>query len=282
MNYVKTTVLMVLLTVLLMFVGGMIGGEGGMMGFFILSMLINFGTYWFSDKIVLKMYRAKPLSREEAPNVYRALDELIQRAGIPMPKVYLVPSDTPNAFATGRNPQHAALAIHAGLLKILDYEEIKGVLAHELAHIKNRDCMISMVAAGIAGAIMMVARIAQWGAIFGGFGGRGGNRNNNIIGFLFMIIVAPLAALFIQLAISRSREYAADATGAKFVGSSFGLANALLKLEQGNKQIPMNASPATAHMFIMNPFSRKGLGSLFSTHPPVEERVRRLRELSNL
>ncbi len=282
MNYVKTTVLMVLLTVLLVFVGGMIGGEGGMMGFFILSLLINFGTYWFSDKIVLKMYGAKPLSREEAPNVYRALDELIQRAGIPMPKVYLVPSETPNAFATGRNPQHAALAIHAGLLRILDYEEIKGVLAHEMAHIKNRDCLISMVAAGIAGAIMMIARIGQWATLFGGYGGRSSRRGDNLIGFLFMIIVAPIAAMLIQLAISRSREYAADATGAKFVGSSFGLANALLKLEQGTKQIPMNASPATAHMFIMNPFSGRGLGSLFSTHPPVEERVRRLRELSNL
>src|SRR5208283_2173992 len=198
MNYFKTTVLMVLLTVLLVFVGGMIGGETGMMGFFILSMLINFGSYWFSDKIVLKMYGAKPLSREEAPNVYRALDELIQRAGIPMPKVYLVPSDTPNAFATGRNPQHAALAIHAGLLKILDYEEMKGVLAHEMAHIKNRDCLISMVAAGIAGAIMMVAHMARWAAIFGGFGGRSSRRGDNLTGLLLMAIVAPIAAMMIQ------------------------------------------------------------------------------------
>lgn len=282
MNYVKTTVLMVLLTLLLMFVGGMVGGEGGMMVFFIISLLINFGSYWFSDKIVLKMYGAQPLSREQAPEVYRALDELTQRAQIPMPKVYLVPSETPNAFATGRNPQHAAIAVHVGLLKILSYEELKGVLAHELSHIKNRDCLISMVAAGIAGAIMMIARIAQWGAIFGGFGGRGSNRGNNILGLLFMMIVAPLAAVIIQLAISRSREYAADATGAKFVGSSFGLANALLKLEQGNKLIPMNTSPATSHMFIMNPFSAKGLGRLFSTHPPVEERIRRLREMTSL
>ena len=280
-NYFKTTVLMVGLTLFMMFIGGLWAGEGGMILLFLVSMVMNLAMYWFSDKIALAMHRAKPLSREEAPNVYRTLDELTQWAQLPMPRVYLIDNDAPNAFATGRNPQHSAVAVTRGLLQLMQYEELKGVLAHELAHIKNRDCLISTVAAAMAGVIMMIAHSARWGLMFTGFGGRDRGRGGDLLGYLFMIIVAPLAAMLIQMAISRSREYGADATGASFAGQPHGLANALLKLEQGAKLIPMETSPATSHLFIVNPLSGKGFRSLFSTHPPIEERVRRLRELSN-
>jgi len=277
-NYVKTALLLGLLTGLIVLCGGALGGRSGMLIALVLAAVMNLGSYWFSDKIVLAMYRAKPVSEAEAPRLHSIVDRLVARAGIPKPKLYVLPEEAPNAFATGRNPAHAAVAATAGLLEMMDDEELEGVLAHELAHVKNRDILISSIAATIAGAITMLASMARWGAIFGGFGGRderdGGG--GGVLGLLFMAILAPIAAVVIQMAVSRSREYAADSTGARFAGHPEGLARALEKLGRASQRIPMNASPSTSHMFIVKPLSGRAFLGLFSTHPPIEERVRRL------
>jgi len=271
---------MLILTVLLVLVGSVIGGRNGAIYFFIFAALINFVTYWFSDKIVLRMYRAKELSQSEAPELYQIIGELTNKASLPMPKIYIMENDTPNAFATGRNPEHAAVAVTTGILRILSKDELMGVIGHELSHIKHRDILISTIAATIAGAITMLARIAQWGAIFGGVGsndneGRGGN----VLFVLLFSIVAAFAAMLIQLAISRSREYLADEGGAH-LSHPLSLAKALGKLDMAAKRIPMEANPSTAHMFIVNPLRGGGVLSLFSTHPPIEERIARLEEMA--
>lgn len=266
---------MALLTVLVVFVGRLLGGESGMIVAFLFAVVMNFGSYWFSDKIVLKMYRAQQLSAESSPQLFRLTEELAQRGGIPMPKLYMIPSDQPNAFATGRNPQNAAVAVTQGIVRLLSEDELRGVIAHELAHVKHRDILIGTIAATAAGAISMMASMAQWAMIFGG--GRGSDeRGGNPIGALAMIILAPIAAMLIQMAISRSREFLADEGGAQMAGNPLSLANALRKLDAKAKQIPMDANPATAHMFIVSPLRGGGFSSLFSTHPPVEERVSRL------
>jgi heat shock protein HtpX len=243
-----------------------------------LALVMNFVSYWFSDKIVLKMYGAKPLSESEAPTVHRIVRSLATRAGIPMPKLYLLPSAAPNAFATGRNPQHAAVAVTDGILRIMDETELEGVLAHELSHVLNRDILISTVAATIAGAISMLANMAQWGMMFGGSRDEEG-RSSNPIALILTIILAPLAAMLIQMAVSRSREFQADASGARMTRNPHGLASALAKLEQAGKVVQMDANPATAHMFIVNPLTGRQLMNLFMTHPPVQERVARLRAM---
>jgi heat shock protein HtpX len=274
-NYLRTTLLLGLLTGLILICGQLIGGQGGMILALVLAAAINFGSYWFSDKIVLAMYRAKPVSEAEAPRLHAIVDRLIARADLPKPRLYVLPQRAPNAFATGRNPAHAAVAVTAGLMELMSEEEIEGVVAHELAHVKNRDILISSIAATIAGAITVLASMARWGAIFGGYGGRD-DREGGIIGLLAMAIFAPIAALVIQMAVSRSREYAADATGAAIAGQPNGLARALEKLGQYAKRVPLDASPSTSHMFIVMPLSGRSLLQLFSTHPPIEERVRRL------
>lgn len=241
----------------------------------IIAGIMNFMSYWYSDKIVLAMYRAKEASEEEAPRLHAMVAELTARANIPKPRIYLLPAQAPNAFATGRNPQHAAVAVTRGLMNLLNEEELKGVIAHELAHVRNRDILIGSIAATIAGAIMFLASMARFAAIFGGYGGRDRD-TGNAFALLFMAIVAPIAALLIQMAISRSREYQADASGAQFAGNPIGLAQALEKLGKYSKKIPMNANPATSHMFIVRPLSGRSMFNLFSTHPPIEERIRRL------
>lgn len=280
----KTTILLASLTGLLVLIGNMAAGTGGMIIAFIFALIMNFGSYWYSDKIVLKMYGAKEASPADSPNLHRIVSDLAMKGGIPKPKVYIVESGMPNAFATGRDPQHAAVAVTTGILNILSYEEIEGVLAHELAHVKNRDTLISAVAATIAGVITMLASWARWAAIFGGFGGRDEDDGNNIIGFIFMAILAPLAATLIQLAISRSREYVADAEGAKMCRKPWALADALEKLEYGNSHYrpsinDVQARENTAHMFIVNPLKGGTIQSLFSTHPATDERIRRLRAM---
>jgi len=279
MNTVKTVGLMVFLTVLLIFVGGAIGGRNGMVFAFVFATLMNFGAYWFSDKIVLRMYRAQPVSDVQAPELHAIVRNLVQKAGMPMPKVYIIPSATPNAFATGRNQEHAVVAVTEGIMKILNRDELAGVIAHELAHIRHRDMLTGTIVATIAGAISMLAQMAQWAMIFGG-GRRDSDDDGSPIAALVMMIVAPIAAMLVQMAISRTREYEADKGGARLIGSPYGLANALLKLERGAQVVPMDANPATAHMFIVNPLSGKGLIKLFSTHPPIEERVKRLKEMA--
>jgi heat shock protein HtpX len=279
MNTVKTIGLMVFLTVLLIFVGGAIGGRNGMVFAFVFATLMNFGAYWFSDKIVLRMYRAQPVSDAQAPELHAIVRNLVQKAGMPMPKVYSIPSEAPNAFATGRNQEHAVVAVTEGIMKILNRDELAGVIAHELAHIRHRDMLTGTIVATIAGAISMLAQMAQWAMIFGG-GRRDSDDDGSPIAALVMMIVAPIAAMLVQMAISRTREYEADKGGARLVGNPFGLANALLKLERGAQAVPMDANPATAHMFIVNPLSGKGLIKLFSTHPPIEERVKRLKEMA--
>lgn len=277
-NQIRTTVLMALLTGLILLIGQWIGGRQGMMVALLVAAGMNFFSYWFSDKIVLRMYKAQEVGPQDGPELYGMVQELCRRAHLPMPKVYVIPQEAPNAFATGRNPEHAAVAVTEGLLKRMSREEAMGVLAHELAHVKNRDILIGSIAATMAGAIMMLADMARWSAIFGGGhrdreeGGGGGG-----LGLILMSIIAPLAAMLIQMAISRSREYLADATGAAFAGTPEGLARALEKLGAYSKQLPMDASPSTAHMFIVNPLSGRSLMSLFSTHPPLEERIARLR-----
>ncbi|MFH2013004.1 MAG: zinc metalloprotease HtpX [Pseudomonadota bacterium] len=273
MNSFKTVGLMVGLTLLLIWIGGIFGGKSGMLLAFIIACGMNLGTYWLSDRIILRMYHAEEVVPTDVPELYRLIEELIQKAEMPMPKVYIIPNDTPNAFATGRNPQHAAVAVTRGIMKILSKEELTGVLAHELSHIRHRDILVGTIAATIAGAISMLANMAQWAMIFGrGDDDEGGNLFANLV----MIIVAPIAAMLIQMAISRSREYLADEGGAKISGNPRYLAGALKKLEQGAKNIPMDTNPATAHMFIVNPLRGGGLSSLFSTHPPIEKRIERL------
>jgi heat shock protein HtpX len=277
-NMFKTFILLAGLTVLLLLIGQALGGRQGLYFALFMALILNFITYWFSDKIALAMSGAQEVSINEAPDLHQMVEKLAVQAGVPKPRVYIIPQDTPNAFATGRNPEHAAVAVTQGILRILRPEELEGVLAHELAHVRNRDILISSVAAVIAGAISYLATMAQWGAFLGmgrsddDEGGGGGN----MISVLLMAIVAPIAAMLIQMAISRSREYAADATGAKIVGAGRPLANALVKLEEYNKQIPMQVNPAQAQMYIVNPLSAGGLMRLFSTHPPIQERVARL------
>ena len=278
-NMVKTTVLLGLLTGLFIAVGGLLGGQGGMMMAFVFALIMNFVSYWFSDKIVLKMYGAQPIGEAEAPVVHRIVRSLATRAGIPMPKLYLIPSESPNAFATGRSPQHAAVAVTHGILRIMDETELEGVLAHELSHVLNRDVLISTIAATVAGAISMLANMAQWGLMFGGSRHDDDDRGANPIALLLTAILAPLAAMLIQMAVSRSREYQADASGAQLTRNPSGLASALAKLGQATRMVPMDANPATAHLFIVNPLSGGALVKLFSTHPPLEDRIARLRAI---
>ena len=282
-NLMKTGVLLAALTVLLVLIGGALGGQNGMVMAFVLALVMNFGSYWFSDKIVLAMYRAQPVDEAAAPALHRIVRTLATRAGIPMPKVYIIPGESPNAFATGRNPQHAAIACTEGILRIMSEQELEGVLAHELSHVQNRDTLIMAIAATLAGAITYMAHMAQWAMIFGG-GRRDsdeeGSGGGGLIGGLLMIVLAPLAATLIQLAVSRSREFQADASGAQMAGQPEGLARALEKLEVASKVAPMDATPATAHLFIVNPLTGGGWTTLFSTHPPIAERVARLRAMA--
>ncbi|MFH1016634.1 MAG: zinc metalloprotease HtpX [Pseudomonadota bacterium] len=279
MNVFKTTFLMALLTVLFVYIGGAIGGQNGMIWAFFIAVATNFFSYWFSDKIVLAMYGAKPVTEAEAPEIHSIVRALVQRAQIPMPRIFVIPTDAPNAFATGRNPQHAVVAVTEGILKILDRNELSGVLGHELSHVKHRDILIGSIAATFAGAISVLASMARWAMIFGG--GRDDNRDRgNPLAALLLMILAPLAAMLIQMAISRSREYDADASGAKLCGHPLYLAGALAKLEQGVQAMPMDAKPATAHMFIVNPLTGGGILKLFRTHPPTEERIARLQAMA--
>jgi heat shock protein HtpX len=259
-----------------MIIGNVLGGRQGMVIAFFFAVVMNFGSYWFSDKIVLGLYRAKPVSETEAPELHRVVRQLVQQAGLPMPKICVMPSESPNAFATGRNPQHAVVAVTQGILRLLNEDELRGVLAHELAHVKHRDILIGSIAATLAGAIMMIASMARWAALFGGFGSRDDDDGGGVIGLIAMSILAPIAAMLIQMAISRSREYAADAAGASFAGSPYGLSNALQKISSASRRMPMKTNPSTAHMFIVNPLSGKNLTNLFSTHPPVEKRIEKL------
>ena len=275
-NQLKTTLLLGSLTGLIVLIGRYFGGSSGMVIAFVFAVLMNFGSYWFSDKIVLKLYKSRQLSSQESPELYSLVSRLSQSASLPMPKIYLIPSEAPNAFATGRNSQHAVIAVTQGILRLLNSSELEGVLAHEIAHIKDRDILISSIAATLAGVIMMIASMARWAAIFGGFGGSDDD-DGGILGFVVLAFLAPLAALIIQLAISRSREYLADLTGARIAGNPLGLASALGKLDSASKKIPIKANPATSHLFIVNPLSGKSLMSLFSTHPPTAERIARLR-----
>jgi heat shock protein HtpX len=281
-NIMKTAVLLAVLTALLILIGGAIGGEQGMLIAFVLAGVMNFASYWFSDKIVLSMYRAQPVDEAAAPDLHRMVRGLATRAGLPMPRLYVIPNETPNAFATGRNPQHAAVAVTEGIMRILDEEELEGVIAHELAHVKNRDTLIMTITATLAGAITYMAHMAQWAAMFGGMR-RDSDEDSGggAFGALFMAILAPIAAMLIQMAISRAREFQADATGARVAGKPWGLAKALEKMEMASRAVPMQASPATAHLFIVNPLSGGSLLSLFSTHPPIQERIARLRSMAS-
>jgi heat shock protein HtpX len=280
MNTLKTVVLLTFLTVLLVFVGGAIGGRSGMTIAFAMALVMNFVSYWFSDKIVLRMYSAQPVTEAQEPELYGSVRRLSQKAGLPMPKVYIIPDESMNAFATGRNPEHGVVAVTHGIKRALDREELEGVLAHELSHIKHRDILTGTIVATIAGAISMLAQMAQWAMIFGG-SRRDDDEGGSPIVALVMMIVAPIAAMLVQMAISRTREYEADKGGAAIAGNPYGLANALLKLERGAQIVPLHdAKPATAHMFIVNPLTGGGLMNLFSTHPPIAERVKRLKEMT--
>jgi heat shock protein HtpX len=274
-NTFKTAFLLTLLTLLLMFIGRAFGGQNGMLLALGLAAVMNFVSYFYSDKIALAMYRAQPVTREELPRAYAAVERLTQKIGIPMPKIYVIPNESPNAFATGRNPQHASVAVTQGILNLLTDEELEGVLAHELGHVNNRDILISSVAATVAGAITMLASMGRFAMIFGGMGGDREDRRGGI-GALLMLILAPIAASLIQLAVSRSREYQADATGAHFTGNPYALASALSKLDAYSRRLPMQATPSTAHLFIIAPFLGMNFGSLFSTHPPIAKRIERL------
>jgi heat shock protein HtpX len=280
MNALKTAFFLTVLTLILIFIGKLVGGNGGMLIALIFAVIMNFTAYWFSDKIVLGIYKAQPITESDHPKFYNLVRQVSQKAHLPMPKVYIIPTDSPNAFATGRNPQHSAVAATQGILRILSEDELEGVIAHEMSHIKNRDILIGSVVATIAGAISMLAHMAQWAAIFGGFGGRDEENRGGGLGMLLVAIVAPIAAMLVQMAISRSREYQADQTGAKTIHNPLALANALRKLEYAKHKIPLQANPATAHMFIVNPLSARGMANLFSTHPPLEERVARLEALA--
>ncbi|MBI5682295.1 MAG: zinc metalloprotease HtpX [Deltaproteobacteria bacterium] len=279
MNFLKTTILLAVLTAILVFAGDAMGGRNGAITALIFAGVMNFATYWWSDKIVLMMYGAKKVAEDDAPELYLTVRSLTMQANMPMPKVYIMENDTPNAFATGRNPNHAAVAVTTGIMRMLTRDELAGVIGHELAHIRHRDILISTIAATIAGAISYLAHMAQWAAMFGGRGND--ERGGNPLGLIVMMIIAPLAAMLIQMAISRSREYVADEGGAEIAGHPLYLANALRKLEMANKRVPMlNANEATAHMFIVNPLSGGGILKLFSTHPPIEERIRRLEAMA--
>ncbi|HYA11674.1 MAG TPA: zinc metalloprotease HtpX [Thermodesulfovibrionales bacterium] len=278
MNNIKTLFLLVTLTLILVWAGGALGGKQGMTMALIFALVMNFFAYWFSDKIVLRMYGAKAVSEAEAPELYGIVRRLIQKAEMPMPKIYIINEEQPNAFATGRNPKHAAVAVTTGIMRILSNEELQGVIGHELAHVQHRDILISTIAATIAGAISYLAQMAQWAMIFGNRGDD--EEGGNPIAALIMMIVGPIAALIVQMAISRSREYAADEGGARLAGNPRYLAGALRKLNWASQKIPMNANPATSHMFIVNPLSGGGLLKLFSTHPPIEERIARLESMS--
>jgi heat shock protein HtpX len=279
-NVFKTGLLLAVMTAMLVLIGGAIGGQQGMMIAFVIALGMNFLSYWFSDKMVLAAYGAQPIDEAAAPRLYAIVRRLATRAGIPMPRVYLVPSETPNAFATGRNPQHAVVAVTEGIMRILDEEELEGVLAHELSHVKNRDVLISTIAATLAGAITYLAHMAQWAAMFGGRSRDDEEGGSNPIAMILLAILAPIAAMLVQMAVSRSREFQADATGAQVAGRPWGLAKALEKLQMANQAMPMaTATPATAHLFIVNPLSGETLMRLFSTHPPLEERIARLRAM---
>jgi heat shock protein HtpX len=278
-NTLKTAFLLTLLTVLLVLIGEHFGGRDGLILGFLFAAGMNFFTYFYSDKLALKMYKAQPVTREELPRAYEVVERMTQRMGIPMPKMYVIPTESPNAFATGRNPKHASVAMTHGILGLLNDEELEGVLAHELGHVQNRDILTSSIAATLAGAITMIARMGYWASLFGG-GGQGGGgrqRGGGGLGGLFMLIVAPFAAMLIQLAVSRSREYEADATGAKTTGNPYALASALEKIDAYSKQVPMVASPSSAHLFIAQPLVGGGMfTNLFSTHPPMQKRIERL------
>lgn len=282
-NYAKTAMLMAFLIAILAIGGQMAGGTGGMLLFGGIGLVMNLLSYWFSDKIALMAHRAQPVTREQAPQVYEIVERLTRKAGLPMPRIFVIPSMAPNAFATGRNPAHAAVAVTEGILRILDRRQLEGVLAHELAHVQNRDILIATIAAAVAGLISSLGHVIQWGAIFGGFGRHDDEEGgSNVFAALAWAVLAPIIALVVQLAVSRSREFGADASGAALVGDPEPLADALMALEAGNERHHYEfGGPATAHLFIVNPF--RGAGSaflkLFSTHPPVEERVARLREL---
>ena len=279
-NSVKTAALLAAMTVLFILIGGMLGGEQGMVMAFLFAGVMNFASYWWSDRVVLWMYGAQEVNESQAPQFHALVRRLAQRAGLPMPKVYVIPTDTPNAFATGRNPQHAAVAATEGILRILSPDELEGVMAHELSHVRNRDILISTIAATMAGAIMMLARMAQFAAMFGGARRQDDEEGGGgIVGMILLAVLAPLAAMLIQMAISRAREYQADAAGAQLSRKPWALADALEKLERGATALPMEANPSTAHLFIVNPLRGSSLLNLFSTHPPVEERVARLRAM---
>jgi heat shock protein HtpX len=276
MNGFKTAILFIVLTVLFISVGYLVGGQGGASFAFFLALIMNFGAYWFSDKIVLATYRAKQVTEQEHPRLYRIVRQTAQAAGLPMPKVYVVPNPTPNAFATGRNPQHAAVAATQGILDLLDDDELEAVMAHELGHVKNRDILVSTIAATIAGAISYIAYMAHWMPFMDG--GDDDDRGGNIFVLLLVAILAPIAAMLIQMAISRQREYGADRSGSQISHKPRSLASALAKLHDMNRRIPMQTNPATAHMFIVSPLSGKSFATLFSTHPPVEDRIAKLEE----
>ena len=280
-NSFKTALLLGLLTGIILGIGQLFGGSQGLVIAFVFALLINFGSYWFSDKIVLAMYHAREVSGDDAPEFYRTVQNLTVRAQLPMPRLYVIPSESPNAFATGRDPQHAAVAVTEGILRIMNREELEGVIAHELSHVKNRDILIGTIAATLAGVVMMLANMARWSAIFGvGRSERDDEGGGGVLGLILMSVLAPIAAMMIQMAISRSREFLADATGAKIAGNSLGLASALAKLARGSEMVPLEARPETAHMFIVSPLTGGSFLSLFSTHPPVEERIARLRAMT--
>lgn len=277
-NTFKTALLLTALTLFLLFIGDYFGGQNGLVLALIIAAVMNFVSYFFSDKIALAMYRAQPVTREQLPRVYSVVERMTQRIGLPMPKIYVIPTDSPNAFATGRNPSHASVAVTQGILNLLDDEELEGVLAHELGHVRNRDILISSIAATLAGAITFLARMGMFAGMFGGYGGDRDSRDRGGggIGALLMLFLAPLAAGLIQLAVSRSREYQADATGAHFTGNPYALARALQKLDAWSKRLPMAATPSTAHLFIVQPLAGMDFASLFATHPPIAKRIERL------
>ena len=279
MNTIRTTLLLGALTGLLMLIGGYFGGKSGVVIAFLFAMVMNFGSYWFSDKIVLRMYKAQEISESQAPELYGIVKNLALRGDLPIPRVYVIPENTPNAFATGRDENHAVVAVTEGITRILNRDELEGVIGHELTHIKNKDMLIGSIAATLAGAIVMLANMAQWAAIFGGVSRDDDEGGGGLIGLILMAILAPIAATVIQMAISRSREFLADAGGAKISGKPYGLAGALEKLQRASQAIPMDANPSTAHMFIVNPLTGGSLMSLFSTHPPLEERIARLKSM---
>ena len=276
-NQIRSFLLLTAMTILIVLAGQLIGGRNGMMFALVIAAALNFFSYWYSDKMVLKLYRARPVEPREAPELHEIVRTISERSGLPMPKICLIPSEAPNAFATGRNPQHAVVAVTQGLVRLLDREELTGVLAHEMAHVRNRDILVGTIAATMAGAIMMLASLARWSALFGGSSGDNDEGGLGPLGLILMSIIAPMAAMIIQMAISRSREYMADSTGAQFAGTPEGLARALEKLGAYSSAKPMAASAATAHLFTVSPLSGSGLMKLFSTHPPISERIARLR-----